>query len=258
MVAQYGRIWLIVCPLVFLAGFVDAVAGGGGLISLPAYLMAGLPAHLALGTNKFAMSLGTLTAAVRYGLAGKMRLRPSVFAACGAVLGAPLGTLLALRIPARVLSGVLLVLLPCVAVFLALRPEIGRAEGVDKGLSPLRTAVLSLMIGLAVGAYDGLIGPGTGTFLILAFTAVLGYDLLLSSGCAKAVNLASNLSSLAVFALNGKVLLPVGLPAAVCAIAGNQLGAALAVRGGAKFVRALIFAVLGLLIVKTVWGFFAG
>ncbi|MBP3312967.1 MAG: TSUP family transporter [Butyricicoccus sp.] len=243
--------WLIICPMAFLAGFVDAVAGGGGLISIPAYLFAGLPTHLALGSNKFAMSLGTFTSMVRYMQAGRVQVRTGLAAAAGALIGAPLGTTLALYIPEQTLKGILLVLLPCVAVFLAVRRDIGAEDTVPRNFSPRQVAAISFVIGFVIGGYDGLIGPGTGTFLILAFSVVLGYDLLLASGCAKIVNFTSNITSALVFLLRGKVMFAVAVPAAVCAIAGNQMGARLAVRGGVRVVRLLIWVVLGLLIAKT-------
>lgn len=254
--AQYGRVLLIVCPLVFLGSFVDSIAGGGGLITLPAYLFAGLPVHMAAATNKFSACIGTIWATVRFFLSGKIILTAAVPAALGAIVGSPIGTMAALHISDRILNLILLIALPCVGVFMVLRRDLGKETG-EKEFSARKTVLLSLAIGFAIGCYDGLIGPGTGTFLILAFTTVLGYDLLVSSGCAKVANAASNTSSMIVYFLNGKVLLPVGLIAALFSIAGSQLGSRMAIRGGAKIVRVLIFFVLGLLIVKTLAGFLA-
>lgn len=241
---------LTVCPLVFLAGFVDAVAGGGGLISLPAYLLAGLPAHLAAGTNKFAMSFGTLTAALKYLRSGKIALRQAALAALFSFGGSALGTALALHISETALKAVILLALPAVALFLFFRKGFGQ-EPAQKSLPLWRESLYACGIGLFIGAYDGLVGPGTGTFLILCFTSLLGYDLILSSGCAKLANLASNLASLALYWINGKVFLALAVPAALCCMLGGYLGARLAVRGGAKWVRLFIFLVLGLLFVKT-------
>ncbi len=241
---------MLVCPLVFLAGFVDAVAGGGGLISLPAYLLAGLPAHLAAGTNKFAASTGTFVAAIKYLRSGKIALRQAATTAVFSLLGALLGTTLALHIPERALHLVLLLSLPCVALFLFLRKDFGMSAE-EKELSTARQLCYASLIGLGIGAYDGLIGPGTGTLLILCFTSLLGYDLILSSGCAKVCNLASNVASLFLYLLDGKVLFALGIPAAACAMLGGYLGARLAVHGGVKWVRLFIFAVLFLLFVKT-------
>ena len=254
--AQYGQILLVVCPMVFLASFVDSIAGGGGLISLPAYLFAGLPVHVAAATNKFSACVGTICATIKFFLSGKIVLTTAIPAAAGALIGSPIGTNVALHISEDVLNLILLIALPCVGVFMALRRDLG-AETVEKQLSNRRAVLTSLLIGFVIGCYDGLIGPGTGTFLILAFTTFLGYDLLLSSGCAKVANSASNCASMVVFFINGKVLLPVGIPAALFSIAGSQVGSRLAIQGGTKIVRILIFVVLGLLIVKTLSGFLA-
>lgn len=241
--------FLIVCPLVFLAGFVDSIAGGGGLISLPAYLIAGLPTHLALGTNKTAMSVGTLTSAIKYFRAGKIDIKVGAVSAAGSLLGAAIGSSLALMIADNMLQKIMLGVLPLVAVFLLVKKDFGtKAEGVEP-MSTVRFAVTVSLIGLVIGCYDGLIGPGTGTFLILAFTGFFGFDLVKSSGCAKVTNLASNIASLIVFMLNGKVLIALAIPAAACAAAGNYLGTRLAISGGNKYVRYMIFGVIGLLFV---------
>lgn len=242
--------YLIVCPLVFLAGFVDSIAGGGGLISLPAYLLAGLPAHETLGTNKTAMSIGTFTATLKYLKAGQIDWRVGLLSAAASFLGAIGGSTLSLTIPDETLRIVMLAILPAVALFLILKRNFGTSPAADRQLSRRRIALTSLIIGLVVGCYDGLIGPGTGTFLILAFTAFLGFDLLKSSGCAKVANLASNIASMIVFSMSGKVLFLLAIPAAVFASAGNYLGAKLAIKGGAKYVRYTVFLVIGLLFVK--------
>ena len=241
---------LIVCPLVFLAGFVDSIAGGGGLISLPAYLLAGLPAHESLGTNKTAMSIGTFIATLKYFKAGQIDWRVGLLSGAASFAGALGGSSLSMMIPDKALRIVMLAVIPVVALFLLLKRNFGTSPDIDRQLSKRRIAVTSLIIGLVIGCYDGLIGPGAGTFLILAFTAFLGFDLLKSSACAKVANLASNLASMIVFIMNGKVLFLLAIPAAVFASAGGYLGAKLAIKGGAKYVRYTVFIVIGLLFVK--------
>ena len=247
---------LIVCPLVFLAGFVDSVAGGGGIISLPAYLMAGLPAHLAAGTNKVVNGCGTLMATVKYFRSGKVRLRPAAAAALGALAGAALGAQLASMIPEAALKTLLLVALPCVAVFLVLKRDFGADDAPAVAVEPKREVLVSALIGLFIGCYDGLVGPGTGTFMILCFTAFLSMDLLTASGCAKAANLASNVGSAVVWILHGSVLWRLALPAIACNIAGNLLGARYAIRGGSRKIRRMMFVVLGLLFLKMLYDLF--
>lgn len=244
--------YLIVCPLIFLGGFVDSVAGGGGLITLPAYLMAGLPVHLAAGTNKVVASFGTATATLKYFRSGKVRLAIALWAAAGALAGGYLGAEIAKELSPALLQGLMLVALPVVAVFLALRRDFG--EGRERREpSPRRDALVSLVIGLAIGGYDGLIGPGTGTFMIMAFTAFLSLDMVTASGCAKVGNLASNVAAAVAFLVDGSVLWALVLPAALCSVAGNWCGALYAIRGGGKRIRSMIFVVLGLLFVKMLW-----
>jgi uncharacterized membrane protein YfcA len=199
--------------MIFLAGFVDAIAGGGGLISLPALLLAGLPAHYAIGTHKTAMSIGTFIAAGKYIRAKKADLRVGFISAAGSAIGALGGSTLALRTSDSLLRILMLAILPLVAVFLLVKRDFGKQAGEEKSMSPQRLSVTAFLIGLLIGGYDGLIGPGTGTFFILAFTALMGFDLLKSSGCAKIANLASNVTALFVFALSGKVLVALTIPA---------------------------------------------
>ena len=261
--------YLIVLPLVFLAGFVDSVAGGGGIISLPAYLMAGIPAHLAAGTNKVVNGTGTLVAALKYFRSGKVLLRPAVTAAgetnrsagpptlkvvC-ALIGSAVGTELAALISEQTLETLMLVALPCVAVFLSVKKDFGRDIPAEERpvYTPRQELLRSALIGLVFGCYDGLVGPGTGTFMILGFTALLSLDLITAGGCAKASNLASCAASAVVWILHGQVLWALAIPALACSIAGNYLGALYAIRGGSKKIRSVMFLVLGLLFVKMLY-----
>ncbi|MBO4914159.1 MAG: TSUP family transporter [Oscillospiraceae bacterium] len=250
---EFLKTCLIVCPLVFLAGFVDSVAGGGGIISLPAYLMAGLPAHLAAGTNKVVNGCGTFSATVKYLRGGKVRVRAAVAAAAGALAGAAAGAQLASMISESVLKTIMLVALPCVAVFLVLKRDFGGEDREFTEPEPKREITVSALIGLGVGCYDGLLGPGTGTFMIICFTAFLSMDLLTASGCSKAANLASNLSSAVVWILHGSVMWKLALPALVFSILGNLCGARYALRGGSKKIRGMMFVVLGLLFAKMLY-----
>ncbi len=250
---EFLKTCLIVCPLVFLAGFVDSVAGGGGIISLPAYLMAGLPAKVAAGTNKVVNGCGTLTATVKYFRNGKVRLRPAVVAAIAALLGSVLGAYIAAKIPETVLKTIMLVALPCVAVFLVVKRDFGQNETPAAPVSPKREVVVSALIGLGIGCYDGLVGPGTGTFMILCFTAFLSMDLLTASGCSKAANLASNVGSAVVWILQAHVLWKLAAPAIACNVLGAWLGSRYAIRGGSKKIRGMMFVVLGLLFAKMLY-----
>lgn len=241
---------LIVCPLVFLAGFVDSVAGGGGLISLPAYLFVGIPPHLASGTNKVVNSMGTALATWKYYQSGKIRVKFAVLAAIGALIGSSIGTKIALLIQAEVFHAVLLLALPIAALLITFKKIFTSSEEIHEITETPKNFLSCLLIGLCIGCYDGIIGPGTGTFMIMAFTMVLGMDLLTASGCAKMGNLASNIASAVLWAWNGQVLFSLVIPAAACNMLGSYLGSRYAIRGGSQKVRSMIYIVLALLFVK--------
>ena len=243
------QMFLIVCPLVFLAGFVDSVAGGGGLISLPAYYLAGLPPVMAAGTNKLSACLGTMAASGRFLLGHEVNGRTALLAALGAFPGSWLGTAVLRHIPEQSIRIMMIAAIPLVAIVVLRKKNFG-----GQRLTPERLDMpVSFLIGLGVGFYDGLIGPGTGTFLILLFTTLMGMEAVMASGTAKLVNLTSNLASLISLALAGKVILLLGLPAAACGIAGNLLGAGMTIKRGSGFIRGMLMVVLALLLAKMVW-----
>lgn len=251
MPAITSSMLLILCPLIFLSCFVDAVAGGGGVISLPAYLFIGLPSHYALASNKFSAFVGGISATLKYITSGKINFSAAIWSAVGALIGAGLGSSFALFIAPDTLKTIMLVALPIVAVFLFVQR--------DKMISPkkvertvMQRIVISFLIGLVMGSYDGMIGPGTGTFMIMLFSALLGYDLLTASGCAKLSNLASNMASVIVFLFSGKIVYALAVPAAVCGALGAYAGARYAIKGGSKKVQYFMFLVLIMLFVKFV------
>lgn len=250
------HIWVIVCPLVFLGGLIDAVAGGGGLITLPAYLLAGLPAHIASGTNKCGNMFGTLLSTGRFLKRGDVHIPSALAGMAGALMGAWLGARLNLIMPEQMLYYVMLAVVPVMAVFLLLKRDFGQ-ENRSSELGWGQLMAMALGIGLVIGGYDGFFGPGAGTFLMLAFTGLCRFDLLTASGNTKVANSASNLSSLVTFALAGKVMWSVGIPAALCGIAGNYVGSSLALKGGAKVIRPMFFVVLALLLARLIYGLFA-
>ena len=240
---------LALCGFIFLGGFVDSIAGGGGLITLPAYFAVGLPAHAALATNKFSSVCGTFTAVTRYWRAGTMNVKVGLFAAAGALAGSAVGAKIALLVPAQAINTVMLVLVPAVLVFLLLKDRIV-PQPPASSLQPSALQLRFLAIGAVIGTYDGFFGPGTGTFLAIAFAAFLGFDLLTASANARLANLASNAGSVAVFLLDAKVLFPLAIYAAGAGIAGNLLGSMLAVRKGTRVIRPLMVVVLVLLLAE--------
>lgn len=238
---------LIVCPLALLAGFIDSIAGGGGMISLLAYYQAGLPPALASGTNKLSAMMGTTLATANFARAGKLDFKVGVPAALGAFVASALGALLMVSLPPRVVQVLVLACIPVAAVF-TLRGRKRRGEAKER--SPVATRLISLAIGVGVGFYDGLIGPGTGTFLILLFLQVFAMEEVRASGTAKLVNLASNVAALCSLILTGDVLYLLGLPAGLCAMLGAALGSRLTIRRGGGVVRVVMLVVLGLLLAK--------
>jgi len=240
------RMYLIVLPLVFAASLVDAIGGGGGLISLPAYMVAGLPGDLASGSNKLSAGFGTLTAAVRFFRSGKIMMKPALYAAALAVLGAFIGAQINEMVPDAAYRVVLLVLIPLIAVLMLVRHN-----APDRALPMTRKRLgLCGLIGLLVGAYDGFFGPGTGMLLILGFTWAAGMDTVTASGSSKVVNLASNISALVAHLLNGNIVFSLAVPAMACAAAGGYLGSWLAIRKGTKFIRYVMLGVMALLLIR--------
>lgn len=253
------KMCVIVCPLIFLAGFVDSVAGGGGMISLPAYLLVGLPIHIASGTNKIVNATGTALAAWRYHKTGNMNLHLALVSAVGALIGSAIGTRIALYLDQAVLQTIILIALPIVAVILFFKKDFGEEGSLpERNWSQNANTAASFAIGLFIGGYDGMVGPGTGTFMLMAFTLVLGMDLLTATGCAKVGNLASNVASAVVWILGGQVLWALVIPAAACSMLGSFFGTKFAIKGGAKNIRYMIFVVLGLLFVKLLFDLLHG
>ena len=246
---EFLQLCLIVCPLIFLGSFVDSIAGGGGLITLPAYLMAGLPAHMAAGTNKVVAGPGSLVASIRYFKSGKMRVRVALWAGLGSLIGGYIGAEIAKHLPETILQTLMLIALPFMAIFLTVKKDFGQKAS-DKEVSVRAETLISLAVGLGIGLYDGIIGPGTGTMLIMAFTAFLSIDLVTASGCAKVANLASNIAAATSYIIGGHVMWALALPALVCSVLGGYCGSQYAIRGGGKRTRSMIFVVLGLMFVK--------
>ena len=242
--------FLIVCPLIGIAGFVDSIAGGGGLISLPAYMISGLPVHTSIATNKLSSAMGTTIATAKYARSGFIDWHLAIFCIAASLAGATLGANLALIISDAVFKILMLIILPLTALYVLRKKDLFADEKAEK-LSFAQTAVLSSIIALALGMYDGFYGPGTGTFLILLLTRFARMDLHRANGITKAINLTSNISSLVVYLINAQVLLPLGLTAGLFSILGNYLGSRCFTSKGAKIARPIILLVLTVFFVRT-------
>ena len=242
---------IIACAFIYLiAGIIDSIAGGGGLITTPALLLFNIPPHIALGSNKFASSFGSF-AAIIYFLRNKyvaLYLVPIGF--CTAFLGGAIGSWLSLQIEQELMGQIMVILLPIVLLASLIS---GRNLGSEKDV-PIKTQkVYVAFISLLVGIYDGFFGPATGSFFILALNVLLGMNLVRASGTTKVLNFATNIGALATFASGGVVLYALAIPCAIGSIIGNQIGSHLAVKIGAKVVRSFLYVALGLLFTTLIY-----
>ena len=241
----------------FTAGWIDAVVGGGGLVQLPALLLVpGISPVQALATNKLAGIMGTSVAAATYYRRVGPDLRTALPMAAAALSGAFGGAALASRIPAGLFTPIILAVLVAVATVTLLRPTLGATSDLRWEGSGHRWVAAG--IGLAIGLYDGLLGPGTGTFLVISLVSVLGYAFLPASALAKIVNFATNAGALIFFVPYGAVLWGLGLTVGAANLVGGYVGARMAVAKGSGFVRVVFVVVVGVLIVRLGWQVLAG
>lgn len=245
--------FLIVCPLVFLAGFVDSIAGGGGLISFPAYMLAGVPVHVILGTSKLSSFPGAIVAALRFAKNRYIRWKLAIPCGLAAMAGAMGGAKIALGVDETVIQSLMIVVLPVVAFYVLKNKNFGE-DGAVKELPWNRLLPAGLLTGFVIGLYDGFYGPGTGTFLILIFSGFLKLKMKEAAGVSKFINLVADIGALLTFGFSGKVNLSLGLTAALFSMAGSYFGSGLVVNNGQKIVRPVVIIVLGLLFLKILSG----
>lgn len=226
---------IFLCSAGFLSAFVDAIAGGGGLISVPAYFIIGFPPHFTLGTNKFSSSFGSLTSTLRFAKSGKVDknllkiLLPFVF------LGAVAGVSTVLVLDPNVLKPIVLVLLVGVGIYSFFSKSVGledKFQGTNK-----KNLILGSIFAFCMGFYDGFFGPGAGSFIIFGLIGIYGFDFVRASGNAKAMNFTSNITSVILFAINGKIYYLMGIPMAIFMVLGARVGSKLALKEGAKFIK---------------------
>lgn len=254
---EIDPIWLTLLLAACFAGFVDAVAGGGGLIQVPA-LFAALPREAPatlFGTNKIASIFGTLSAARRYVRAVEMPWKLVLPAAASAFVFSFAGAAVVAWLPKDVVRPLVLVLLVAVAVYTWTKPDFGVSKRSPR-IAAEHALLVALLVGAVMGFYDGFFGPGAGSFMIFAFVRLYGMDFLHASASAKILNAATNAGALLLFAPSGHVLWALGLGMALCNIAGAQLGSRLAIRHGSGFVRVVFLVMTTLLIAKIGWDTF--
>ena len=246
---------LIVFVGVFFASFVDSIAGGGGIISVPVYLLAGLPTHYALGTNKLSSGLGTVASTYRYLRSGFVDWVLAIPSVAFALVGAHLGTKLQIALDERYLKYLLLIVLPVVAFVMLKQKKFPEEKG---EINPWLQRAIVWGASFIVGAYDGFYGPGTGTFLLLSFCYLAKMDVRTAGGNTKLVNLSSNMGALITSILSGKVFFALGLIGTAASFAGHFLGSGLAIKNGSRIVKPAILVVLLLLAIKVIQSLVTG
>lgn len=240
---------LLLVVAAFLAGFVDAIAGGGGLITVPALLLAGANPVEALATNKLQGTFGAATAAVSYARAGQVDFRSQALMACISGLAGATGALVAHLVPAEALRIIMPAILVAVALFFALKPGLTDQDRAER----LTPAVFTFTAVPLIAAYDGFFGPGTGSFFMLGFVLLAGYGVLKATAHTKLLNFASNFGSLMVFVFSGATWWMVGLSMAMAQIAGAYVGAKLAMRVGARLIKPLLVVTSSAMAARLLW-----
>ncbi|MCR5138403.1 MAG: TSUP family transporter [Oscillospiraceae bacterium] len=242
---------LLCCLAFFFAGIVDSITGGGGLITIPAMLAVGIPVHYITGTNQCSAWLGTGLAAYKYLKSGNIHLRSAVATLPFAILGSYFGARLNLMVPDRYLKTFMLVTVPIIAVFIFANRKLGEEDHADEQPS-LSIVLWSAVIGIVLGGYQGFYGPGVGVFFMLAYAACLKLNLVRATGNTRFVIAIASVTSVITYAASGAVLWKLAAAVTVFNMAGSYLGAALAIKNGARIIRPIMFCVVALLIIKLV------
>lgn len=230
------EIFLLLLVAAFFAGFVDSIAGGGGLITIPALLLAGFPPIQALGTNKLQGLFGSGSATLAYASKGHVNLKKQLPMAILSFIGAIAGSGLAIVLPGEWLRAFLPFLLIAIALYFAFKPNMDDLDRSER-MTPF---LFGLVVVPLIAFYDGLFGPGTGSFFMLAFVSLAGFGMLKATAHTKLLNFASNVGSVAFFAVAGAVVWKIGLAMGIAQFIGARIGASLAMKSGAKLIKPLL------------------
>lgn len=245
---------LIVCPLLFLAGLIDGISGGGGIISLPAYLLTGMPLGMAYGCNKMQSFLGTSASLFKYAKSGLVDLRPAAVACITAIVGSMLSTRIMFALDEdtkRVIVAAAMGFIVALTLFTSFR-SLNTREMTKLALTP-KTVTISLVCGLLLGLYDGFFGPGCGTVALMLFTVLFGYDMRVATGNGKVIIVVSNLIALISYIMKGSIIYTIAVPASISNILGSYIGAHLAVKNGKCLVRRVLYVVIAVLLGQAVF-----
>lgn len=240
----------LLCFFAFLAGFIDSIVGGGGLIQTPAMLvlLPHVPIPTLFGTGKVSGISGTTAALLRYSKTVQINWKTLLPAAISAFIFSFIGARAVSHFPTEALRPVVLLLLISVAIYTFFKKDLGALHA--PRLTPGKERVYAIILGICIGFYDGFFGPGTGSFLIFAFVGVFGFSFLAASASAKLVNVATNLSALFYFAITDQILYRIGIPMAICNIIGSQIGSRLAIAKGSGFIRIFFLIIVTAIILK--------
>lgn len=234
---------IFLCIAGFLAAFVDAIAGGGGLISIPAYFMIGFPPHFTLGTNKFSATFSTLVSTIRFAKSGKTDNNILKILLPFSFLGGATGVYIVLLVDSAILKPVVLVMILAVGLYSFFAKSVGVEDNFTG--TTKKTLIIGAIFAFVMGFYDGFFGPGSGSFIIFGLIKIYGFDFVRASGNAKAMNFTSNITALIMFAIGGKIHYIMGIPMAIFMVLGASIGAKLAIKEGAKIIRP-IFIIMSL------------
>lgn len=237
---------LLACVAGFIGAMVDAIVGGGGLVTTPALLALGLPTHIALGTNKFAATMGAISSTYHYYKSGNMNGKLLKYIIPFSFIGSIFGVLTVLGIDPDFLKKLIIVLVLIIGTYTVLHKNLG-LENHFTGLTK-KKIILGMILTLVLGFYDGFFGPGTGSFLIFGLISIFGFDFVKASANTRALNLASNMTALVLFLLNGKVYFLIGVPMGICMMIGAKVGSHMAIEKGSKFIKP-VFVIMSLLLV---------
>lgn len=241
---------IFVCIAGFVASFVDSIAGGGGLISVPAYLLIGLPPTMVNGTNKFSATCGSLTSSIKFIKSKKADFKILKIALPFTIIGAIIGVNTALSIPENFLKTIITVMIIFIGIYTYFSKNLGLKDSF-KGYAS-KNMILACLLALAIGFYDGFFGPGTGTFLTFGIIAIFGFDFTKASANARVLNFTSNIVSLILYAINGRILYQYGIPVAIFAVIGAKFGTQFALKNGAKFIKPIFIIISFLTAVKMI------
>jgi uncharacterized membrane protein YfcA len=241
----YVLLWLTA----FFAGFIDSIAGGGGIITIPVFLALGFKPHMALGTNKLQASFGSLTASIHYARSGLVDVKQTIEGVIFTAIGAVLGTYSVQLIDSAFLTHIILPMLGIVFVYMLLSPDLGHMDKKPR----VKTVPFYIFAGLTIGFYDGFFGPGTGSFWAVAFIFLLGYNLKKATAHTKIMNFTSNIISLTAFIIGGNVLFIPGIIMGTGQLLGATIGSHLVIRKGTKFIRYFFLTVVAITILNLIY-----